>query len=182
MIKNGDWIRANMDPRVYEALQDLDQRHQTLAQQVNGNSTGQPSAPPAIQSLKVTAANGHFTAAITDNGPIYRGIQYYLEHADNPNFSNAQQIHLGDVRNHTVFLGNVTRYWRAYSSYSSSPSGAPVYHGSQVRPAAVSGGGTISGPPFQVSQGSGTGSPGVGLSGPGPIPFRSAKGVPPVRS
>ena len=180
-IKNGDWIRANMDPRVYEALHDLEQRHNTLLQQVNGNSTGQPQPPPAINSLKVTANDGHFSAAITDNGGIYRGVQYYLEHADNPQFTNPHVIHLGDTRNWTGFLGNTTRYFRAYSSYSSSAPSAPVYHGPSEDPQAVVGGGTIPGAAFLPAEGSGTGPAAVGLEGPGQIPFRSSDGVPPVR-
>lgn len=189
MIKNQDLIRQLASPelgafgsRILEALQGLDQQHQNLAQQVNGNSTGQPSAPPQIAGLTVKAQNGHFTASITDNAPIFRGIQYYIEHADNPHFINRMVVHLGDSRDWQGFMGNVTRYFRAYSSYSSSPSSPPAYHGGAGQPRAVTGGGTIGGPSFQDSQGSGTGGPGQGLQGPGQIPFRSANGAPPPRS
>lgn len=182
-VKNGDYIRTLPDigARLYEALQDLEQRHLTLAQQVNGSGEGQPSAPPAPNTLTVTAKNGHFQAAIQDNGPIYRGIQYHLEHADNPHFINPHVEHLGPSRNANLFLGSATRYFRAYSSYSSSPPSAPVYHGGQAKPMPVTGGGFVGPPPFLDSQGSGTGAAGVGLSGPGPVPFRSVSGVAPKR-
>src|SRR5271167_4511449 len=94
-IRNLDWLRTvmpkeapDLGSRLYEALRDLDQQHQTLAQQVNGNSSGQPAAPPGIANLAVNAQNGHFTASITDNGPIYRGINYFIEHSDSPHFIN----------------------------------------------------------------------------------------------
>ena len=179
-IRNLDYIR-NQDPRLYEALQDIVQQHATLAQQVNGNPTGNPVAPPAPGGVTVQAQNGHFQVSIQDGGEIYRGIQYHVEHADNPHFTNSHTEHLGATRNANLFLGNATRYFRAYSSYGSSPASAPVYHGSPVQPIAVAGGGSVGPPAFLPSQGSGTGTPGQGLSGPGPVPFRSVTGAPPIR-
>lgn len=182
-VRNLDFIRniPVFGTRLYEALRDLDNQHQALASQTNGNSTGQPLAPPAINSLKVVANAGHFNVAITDQSPIYRGISYFIEHADNPAFTNPQVEHIGASRNATFFFGNVTRYWRAYSAYGSSPASAPAYHGSAAVPLAVTGGGDNSGPTFQASQSSGTGAQGQGLQGPGTIPFRSSTGAPPIR-
>lgn len=187
-LVNLDWLRTvtpkdapDLGARLYETISALNQKHETLAQQVNGNGKGQPAAPPGIAGLTVSASAGHFTAAISDPNPIYRGIQYFIEHADNPHFVNPVVEDLGQSRNWHDFLGNTTRYFRAYSSYASSPPGAPVYHGTQVAPIAVQGGGTVGAPAFLASQGSGTGAPGQGLTGPGIIPFRSANGKPPVR-
>ena len=179
-VRNLQEIRSR-DPKLYEALTDIINAHLNIAQQVNGNSTGAPAPPPAISNLSVKAQNGHFTASITDNGQIYRGIQYYIEHADNPQFTDAQRVHLGDSRDHQMFLGNVTRYFRAYSSYSASAPSSPVFHGDSSSPLPVSGGGAIGGPAFQTSQASGTGFPGQGATGPGPIHYRTANGAPPVR-
>ena len=183
MIRNLDFIRQlpEWGAKLYEALSDLNGQHQTLAQQVNGNGQGAPTPPPAIAGVNVTGQNGHFDIAINDPSPIYRDVHYYVEHADNPHFVNPSIIHLGHTRNHNVFLGNATRYFRAYSAYASSAPGAPAYHGGAAAPAPVSGGGSVGPPPFQKSQGSGTGAPGQGLSGPGPIPFRSATGAAPSR-
>jgi hypothetical protein len=187
-IRNLDYLRSlsskefpDLGAKLYEALADLDQQHSTLAQQVNGNSTGQPIAPPPIAGLTVTGQNGHFQIGITDTAPIYRGINYTVEHADNPHFINPHYIDMGHSRNHDLFLGNVTRYFRAYSSYGSSPPGPPLYHGTAASPKPVQGGGTVGGPSFLPSQGSGTGAAGEGLQGPGTIPFRSSTGAPPVR-
>lgn len=180
-LRNLDYIRSK-DPKLAEAFKDLAEQFGNLESQVNGNATGQPLAPPNVNKLVVTSQNGHFSAAITDNNQnLYRGVGYFLEHADNANFTNPQIIHLGATRNWTGFLGNVTRYWRAYSAYPSSPSSAPAYHGGNAQPQPVSGGGAIGGPSFQPSQGSGTGAAAVGLSGAGPVPFRSPNGTPPIR-
>ena len=186
-IRNLDWVRGirvegvpDFGAKLYEALSDIAQQHQNLAQQVNGNSTGEPAAPPPIDSLTVKAQNGHFQIAISHPGGYYRGVRYFAQHADNPQFTNAHTIPLGESRNANVPLGNVTRYWRAFASYSTSPDGPPVYHGSSVKPLPVQGGGSAGGPDFLESQGSGTGGPNT-LSGSGPVAFRSITGVPPIR-
>ncbi len=182
-FKNADYIRnlpGDLGPRLYEALADLARQNQTIAQQVNGNPKGQPTAPPAISGVNVTGQDGHLHVAITDNAPIYRGIRYYVEHADNPHFQNPITVALHDTRNVTIPVGNQTRYVRAYSSYSSSPPSDPVYHGG-AQPIAVNGGGSGPGPRFLASEGSGTGAQRVGLQGPGVAPFRSQNGVAPKR-
>ena len=183
MIRNLDFLRniPEWGGRLYEALEDLNAQHQSIAQQVNGNSTGQPLPPPAIDSLTVTGQNGHFHAQIQHNAEFYRGIKYHLEYADNASFHNPRAVDIGSSREHTMFLGNGTYYFRAFAAYESSPPGPPAYHGGAHSPQPVSGGGSIGGPAFLPPQGSGTGKPGEGLSGPGPIPFRTSSGRPPVR-
>ena len=183
MIRNLSWLRGLPDigAKLHEIVSDLNKQHQNIAQQLNGNGVGQPNAPPAIGGLQVTGQNGHFNIAIVDASPVYRGIQYFVEHTDNPQFTNPHVIHLGDSRNHNIYLGNVTRYWRAYSAYASSPAGKPVYFGSSATPTPVVGGGPNGGPAFTSSQGSGTGVAGAGLQGPGVAPFRSPTGLPPKR-
>ena len=179
-IRNLDYIRS-LDPKLYEAFLDVQTHADAIAQQTNGNKTGNPLPPPSIAGVNVTGTNGHFNIAIQDNGDIYRDVHYYVEHADNPHFTDPTTIHLGHTRNHSIFLGNVTRYFRAYSAYASSEAGAPAYHGSSTAPQPVRGGGPVGGPAFLPSEGSGTGPAGQGLSGPGPTPFRSKSGLPPIR-
>lgn len=187
-VRNLDYLRSaaptdtGYGARLYEALQDLITAHTNHVSQTNGNLVGEPAAPSPIDALNVTAQNGHFNVAITHNAEIYRGVQYYVEHADNPNFVNAVHTQASgtESRNHNEFLGNVTRYFRAFPSYASSGPAKPVYFGG-AQPRAVVGGGSIGGPNFLPSQGSGTGTAGQGLSGPGPVPFRSKTGAPPVR-
>lgn len=187
-IKNDAAIRAFTTPehgaigvKILEALQEMQQHLGNVAQQVNANPTGQPAAPPSVSGLKVVGQNGHFTFAITDQSDRFRGVRYYLEHADNPHFQNSTIVSLHDSRNGHLTMGDVTRYFRAYSAYATSESGAPAYHGSEVAPLPVQGGGSIGGPAVLESQSSGTGTPGVGLSGPGPVAFTSPNGIPPSR-
>lgn len=170
----------NFGRMLYDTLTAITGQIANLAQQTNANLTGQPQPPPQVNALKVQASNGHFTGAIYDNNQIFRDVHYYVEHADNPNFTNPQIVHLGHSRNFHFYFGNTTRYFRAYSAYGSSAPSAPAYHGSLSAPLAVNGGSGPT-PVFAPSQGSGTGAAGVGLSGPGPIPFRSSDGAPPVR-
>ena len=157
---------------LYEAFDSVQRQSTTIERQVNGNAEGQPQSPPAINSVKVTGQNGHFNVAIEDAGQVNRGIRYYVEHDTDPSFSNPHVVHLGDSRNANLFLGNQQLYFRAYSAYGSSAPSAAAYHGSPTTPLAVRGGGSIGGPAKLASQGSGTGAPGVGLSGPGPLPRR----------
>lgn len=189
-IRNLSYIRSlstkempGFGAKLYEALQDLITHHANLAQQVNGNSTGQPQPPPNIDSLHVTAKDGIFDVKINDNGQITRGTEYFLEHSTSPNFSAPTVVHVGTSRNWRGSLGNQKLYWRAYSGYSTSGSSAPVYFGSSVDPTLVTGGGSASGPPIQPSSGSGTSSNDgtQGGNGYGPIPFRSTTGEPPIR-
>ena len=187
-IQNIAYIRSLHSPdfpdlgaKLAEALQSIARQATNLEQQTNSNPAGEPQAPPTPNSLQVTGQNGHFNIAIKDNSAIYRGINYWVEHADNPHFTNPVIVPLGQSRNANLFLGNVSRYWRAYSSYSSSPPSDPVYHGTQGQPHLVNGGGSVGGPDFLPSESSGTGTAGQGLQGPGVAPFRSPTGVPPVR-
>lgn len=187
-IRNLDYLRTlstkelpGFGQKLYEAFSDLLQAHRTLAQQVNGNSSGNPAPPPAIASVKVTGQNGHHNIAIADPNQVFRGVRYYAEYDTSPQFSNPRVVPMGDSRNANVFLGNGTYYWRAYSAYMSSGASQPAYHGGAASPQGVDAGGSVGGPLLQDSQGSGTGTPKQGISGPGPIPFRSNNGAPPVR-
>ncbi len=187
-FKNSAYIRSlaskdfpDLGARLYEALNDLASQMATTQQQTNSNGKGQPNPPPAVNGVQVTGRAGYLHVAVTDNNQIYRGIRYYVEHADNPNFTDPHIVPMHDSRNVSIPVGNQTRYVRVYSAYNGSAPSPAVYHGSAALPTAVNGGGADSGPEFLPSQGSGTGAAGQGLSGPGPVPFRSATGAAPVR-
>lgn len=148
---------AEKYPELVQALDDVIGHIQTTMNQTNASPNGQASAPPAPSSLTVTAAHGIFDAAIIDHNPVSRGINYFLEYSTNPSFAAPITIDLGQSRNHRVNLGNQTLYWRAHSSYPTGPRSTPVYHGTVLGgPSPVIGGGVLSGPAIQDSQGSGT--------------------------
>ena len=189
-IRNLDYLR-NADPstsgtsygaRLYEALQDINNAVSNHLSQTNGNPTGEPQPPDAALGVKVTARDGYMHVSINDQGPLYRGVKYWVAHADNPNFTNPQHTQASgtELRNHTEFIGNQTRYVQVYKSYPWSGPTAPVIHGGAT-PIAVQGGGSHPGPLWLPSEGTGTGTASQHPSGPGPVAFRSATGKPPTR-
>ena len=168
--------------RVYEAVQSLNLAVSNHLQQTNGNATGEPQPPPAPLGVQVTARDGYMHVAVNDQQNLYRGVQYWVAHADNPNFTNAihTQASGTELRNHTEFIGNQTRYVQVYKSYPWSGPTKPVVHGGAT-PIAVQGGGNSPGPLWLPSEGTGTGTQNQHPSGPGPVAFRSSTGVAPVR-
>lgn len=168
-------------PRLAEALQAIGSGVTNMAQQVNANPNGQPEPPPAISGVDVSAMNGHLSVAIQDDNPKFRGVRYFIETADNPNFTNPTIVDNGTSRNYNKFVGNKPMYVRAYSAYGPSAPSSPAYYGSQVEPRAVLPGSDNAGAPAMQSQSSGTGVPGQGLTGPGIVPFHSTDGRAPKR-
>ena len=186
-IRNLEWLGKVSIPdhpefgvKLRQALLSIQTAHNNVELQTNSNSSGEPQAPPTVNGINVKSQNGHFSVSVTDNNQVYRGVSYFLEHADNPHFTNPTIVPMGPARNMHLFLGNVTRYFRAYSSYGTGVASPPVYHGGS-QPLPVAGGGSVGGPALLPSQGSGTGAPGVGLVGFGPVLFRTTSGVPPPR-
>lgn len=189
-IRNLDYLRTTdpatagkeYGPRLYEAFQDFNTYVSNHLQQTNGNPTGEPQPPHPSLGIQVTTQDGWMHVALNDQGPLYRGVRYWIAHADNPNFNNAVHTQASgtELRNHTEFIGNQTRYVMAYKSYPWSAPTQPVIHGGAT-PIAVQGGGSSPGPLWLPSEGTGTGAQNQLPSGPGPIPFRSSTGIPPVR-
>jgi hypothetical protein len=188
-VDNLQWLRKltpenlqNLGPRLYKALQSVQVGVRNIEQQTNADANLHPAAPPPIDALNVSASNGIFHASITHNQPIYRGVRYHLEYADNPNFTNPFPISMGESREWRGALGNLNLHFRGAASYGISPPTEWTYHGSSTSPTVVAGGG-VSGPELpSQSQGSGTGAPGVGFSGPGQSAYRTSTGAPPVKA
>jgi hypothetical protein len=143
-------------PEIAEALDELAGHTENIAGQVNASLTGTTNPPSSPAALTVTAAQGIFDARIDDTTEVNRGIHYFLEYSKSPSFNKPTTIHLGASRNFRAHLGNQTLYWRAHSSYPTSPRSTHVYHGTSVKPIAVLGGGPITGPEPLPSAGSGT--------------------------
>ena len=141
-------------PYVYEALTQLVSAVNAVGRGTGIDPSGPISAPAPIGSLSVTAADGIFDLAITDNSAVNRGIFYFAESDTTPAFQQPYVHFLGSSRNYRIALGNQTLYWRAYSQYLGSETSAPVTFGTPPKP--VTGGGTAAGPALQASSGSGT--------------------------
>lgn len=173
-----------LDPRLAEAFDDVMQASNRIAQQTTASADRQSPtpAPPKIQAINVSAAQGIYDVQLVDNSDIYRGIEYFLEYSTTASFNAPVVIHLGTARNWRRFLGNLTLYWRAYSQYPCSAPSEPVYCGAQNAPTPVQGGGSIQGPVPQASTGSGTAtSDGLqGGAGYGKHPWRPPLSGPPT--
>lgn len=185
-----NWLRsydgknhAEFSRRLATILTNITNGANTMEQQTNSNMNGNPKTPAQIDAFNVTAKDGVFDAKITDNGQNFRGIHYFAEHSETPDFAKPTVVHMGTSRNWRGFIGNKTLHWRAYSGYPTSANSPHVYHGTEVQPTPVAGGGSLTGPAIQESSGSGTAptSGEIGGSGFGPVPFRSATGKAPVR-
>lgn len=165
-----------------ETLNYIGNAHDATSQGTNVDPDGgQLPAPPQVSGLQVSSRDGYVHVAVTDrNQSLYRSPHYFVEHADNPQFTNPIQETNGPGRNITFPVGNQTRYVRVFSAYPTSAPSQPVVHGGAI-PTPVFGGGNGSGPLFLPSQGSGTGAPGVGGQGPGTAPYRGQTTVPPTR-
>ena len=162
--------------RLAQSLDALERQSTNIEQQGNLNPLGQPVAPPNIQSVTATGANGWLHIAVQDQSAgLARGVEYFAEHSAFPDFRDAQIRPMGTSRQIDLAIGNATRYVRAYSAYPGSMPSAHVYHGSATVPIPVSGGGAIGPPAWLPSQGSGTGAPGQSGVGPGPLPRRTVE-------
>jgi hypothetical protein len=142
------------DPRLYDALNSIVTAVNNLGRGVGVDPAGATPAPTPVAALSVTAADGIFDVAITDNSTLVRGISYFVESDTTPGFTQPHVYSLGPSRNTRLSLGNLTLYWRAYSQYLGSAPSPPVAFGNP--PTAVAGGGTSAGPAQQASAGSGT--------------------------
>lgn len=162
---------------LYQTLRAMQTHTSNLAQQTNGDVAGRPAAPPPLAGMTVTPTSVGVHVSLAHPGEYYQGVEYHAEYADNPHFSNPFPVYMGPAREHDVAVGTKKLYWRAFPQYPTGSPGAAVYHGG-AQPIAVTGGVDS---PLGSSQGSGTGQPGQGLAGHGPVPYRTLTGAPPVR-
>jgi hypothetical protein len=168
MLKIGQLARIKGEsPYVYEALVQLVSGVNAVGSATGVDPSGTLDPPAPIGSLNVTAADGIFDLAITDNSLVHRGIFYFAESDTTPAFNHPYVHFMGSSRNLRVGLGNQTLYWRAYSQYLGSQPSAPTTFGTPAT--AVAGGGTATGPTLQASAGSGTASGSEGGSGFGQV-------------
>jgi hypothetical protein len=164
MLKIGQLAQIKGEsPYVYEALTQIVNAVNSLGRATGVDPSGTIDPPAPIGSLSVTAADGIFDLAITDNSAVNRGIFYFAESDVTRGFNSPRVYFLGSSRNLRIMLGNQTLYWRAYSQYLGSDPSEPITFGTPAT--AVIGGGTLTGPQLQPSTGSGTAPGTTGGSG-----------------
>jgi len=181
-LRNLAWLRSlkidgipEFGARLSELVSDLHANTQQIAQQTNSSLTGNPQPPPPLQSVTVTPTEVGHHVSIKHEGDYYRGAVYHIESSTSPQFVNPHPEYTGPAREINLATGTQKLHFQAFASYLNSGNTTPVFHGGST-PVAVEGGKNV---PRGTSQGGGTGKPGSGLAGFGPVPFTGSK--PPVR-
>jgi hypothetical protein len=136
----------------------------TLASNTASSAVGRLAPPPPINGLSVSVGGEFAHVVIQHAGSIQQGIHYFVEAANNPNFSGAHPIHYGTSRTrdpiHLAALdasGNPQKwYLRAYAQYPGSDPSKPVVYGG-ASPIAIEPTGTTR-LTWNTSTGSGTAS------------------------
>lgn len=180
--RNLSWLRKlkvdgipDFGSRMHELVSDLVSNQKQIAQQTNSDLSGNPAPPPPLQSVSVTPTEVGHHISIAHEGDFFQGNVYHIESSESSNFTNPHPEYTGPAREINLATGTQNLHFRAFASYLNGANTAPVFHGGTT-PVPVKGG-TAS--PRGQSQGSGTGRPGQGLSGYGPVPYRGSK--PPQR-
>lgn len=174
-VRNLAWLRSlkiegvpDAGARLHEIVQDLMKGTNTLEQQTNSNLDGVPAPPPRLQAMTVTPTSVGHHVSINHGASFYRGIYYHVETSDNAHFSNPFPAYSGPAREIDLATGAQKLYFRSFASYQNSDNTTTIFHGGSV-PQPVTGGTHV---PRGVSQGSGTGRPGEGVSGFGTLQYR----------
>jgi len=180
--RNLDWIRTlkleghpEFGARLHELVSDLHTNTKQVAQQTNSSLEGTPHPPPPLQSVTVTPTGVGHHVSIAHGADFYQGCTYHVESSESPQMTNPFPEYSGPSREINLATGSQKLYFQAFASYPTSSNTTPVFHGGTT-PMPVTGGVSV---PRGTSQGGGTGRPGSGLSGFGPIPYRGSK--PPQR-
>jgi len=179
---NRELLHARLGPEVTDELIRFEQALNTMAQQTNANPLGPVDPPPQISAVTVTPKGGGVhQVTIQDNNPIERGVEYFAEYSQTPDFSTFTSVPMGPSRQVDVPVGTGPVYWKAYSAKKTSAPSAPIYHGgTEAAPAAVDSQGTTAAVSAGIP-GTGTGTePSTdprGSAGYGFDPVRSAASV-----
>lgn len=147
------------------ALQRIEDAINQTAEVMGVDATQKVATPPPVQGLSAKAAGGFVHFTITDNAPIRKNLQYFVEYSTDPTFGTAHTLDLGASRTHPPIAlpamddnsNPQTWYARAYSQYHGSDAGKKVNFGGTT-PAAINPGGSLA-LTLLPSTGAGTASP-----------------------
>ena len=129
------WIQQNSTQG--SLLQKIINGVNTLANNTASSAVGRLSPPPPIQGLNVVTGGEFAHITITHHGAIQQGIHYFVEVANNPQFSGAHPIDYGTSRTRdSIHLPALDSngdaqiwYARGYSQYPGSDPSSPVNFG-----------------------------------------------------
>lgn len=142
-VRNLDTIRnwstpeiPDLGARLYECLRDMVRQDAVLAQQVNGNLDGNPTAPPKPQALNVIPHPQGVQFAIQHEGNFYQGITYHID-ATSKGVTHTYDV--GASRNGVLPVGPLAASYQVRALYPSGLSSSPVVYGASS-PKLVTGG------------------------------------------
>lgn len=149
---------------VAEALEDAARPSQYIGRNVAANLDGSSNVPSTPSAITAKHIGGGLVDFSIQDQATHPAINYFVEVADNPGFSNARVVHSSPSRNGMVFLPSGNWYMRTYSQYQYS--GSVSNAGGSVPSTKVTVTGSIATGTLLASQGSGTGTgstPGAGF-------------------
>lgn len=129
MIDRSQFLKEirNRDPHLGMLLDNLIDGIDGVANHLGVDPTGRSEPPPPLQAINVSVGDNMMHVTLTDNLPVKKNVNYFVEYATNPSFANAHVEHLGASRGRVIPLpaltsGSVqqTYYARAYSQYLGS--------------------------------------------------------------
>lgn len=164
-VRNLAWLRKldvpgvpSFGARMHEIVNDLIGGTNTLEQQGNFSLSGHPPPPPQPDGITVVPHPQGVDVSIQHSGNFYQGVQYQVDHADNPAFQGARTVDLGQSRNAVIPVGPWSGYYQVRALYPNGQSTAPVIFGGHA-PKIVHGG-SVSVASLLPSEGCGTTRPG----------------------
>lgn len=109
----------------------------TLADNTASSAVGRLAPPPPINGLTVSTGGEYAHVTIQHSGPIQQGVHYFVEVANNENFSGAHPIHFGSSRTRDpIHLAPFDEtgapqkwYVRGFAQYPGSDPSVPVAYG-----------------------------------------------------
>jgi hypothetical protein len=165
----------NRDPHLGILLESVVDGLKGISMHAGINPRGKVEPPAPHQALNIAAGTDHVHVTITDNSPVKKNVEHFIEYSVNdPSFANAHVEHLGASRGRVLALpakdgagAPLSYYFKSYGQYSGSDAQSKhTFFGSKFAPTAV----TLTGSSkltLLPSTGSGTGKSDGSQSGSG---------------
>lgn len=165
----------NRDPHLGKLLEQLIDGVNGISNHLGVDPKGKVQPPAAHQALNVSAGSDQVHVTITDNSPIKKNVQNFVEwSANDPAFNNPHVEHLNASRGRVLPLPakdqngvQIQYYFKSYSQYAGSdPQSKHTFFGTRFAPTPVTltGSSTLA---LLPSTGSGTGKSDGSQSGSG---------------
>jgi hypothetical protein len=153
MIEGNQFLKEvkNLWPHLGLLIEQTIEGINGMANHLGIDPNGKVAPPAPLQNFQISAGDGQVHAVLTDNSPIKKNAQYFVEYSTEPAFLQPYVEHLGASRQRIITLPALkgdgvtahTFYFRAYSQYyGSDAQSEQAVWGGKFTPAAVTVGGT----------------------------------------